>query len=95
MTSRTWLFATALVVSLISTIAIAATVYPRWMKTSSDALAWGLVGSACFLFATLITGLAVARNRESPLPTALMVVTVLLLLVGVFWALLWTIAVGL
>jgi hypothetical protein len=82
------------VVSLIATAAIAATVYPRWMKTPTDALAWGLIGSAGFLLATFITGLAAAKNREARLPTPVMV-GALLLAVGVVWALLWTIAVGL
>jgi hypothetical protein len=38
LTSRTWFFATALVMSLVSTIFIASAVYPRWMKTYTDAL---------------------------------------------------------
>jgi hypothetical protein len=95
MTSRIWWFVASLVVSLIATAAIAATVYPRWMKTPADALAWGLIGSACFLLATLITGIAVAKNREARLPTPVMVGAGLLLALGVIWALLWTIAVGL
>jgi hypothetical protein len=95
MTSRIWWFVASLVVSLIATAAIATTVYPRWMKTPTDALAWGLIGSALFLLATLITGLAVAQNREARLPTPVMVVAGLLLAAGVIWALLWTIAVGL
>jgi hypothetical protein len=89
-----WLVA-CLVVSLVSTGAIAAAVYPRWMKTYSDALGWGLVGSGPFLLATLIAGFAAAANRETPLPTGVIVVLVLLLGAGMVWALLWTVAVGL
>ncbi len=84
-----------LVVSLVSTGAIASTVYPRWMKTYPEALGWGLIGSALFLLAALITGGAAAANREDALPTAVMVVVVILLGAGVVWAFLWTLAVGL
>ena len=89
-----WLVA-CLVVSLISTSAIAIAVYPRWMKTYADALAWGLIGSGLFLLAALIAGFAVAANRAAPLPTGVVVVVSLLLGAGAVWALLWTVAVGL
>jgi hypothetical protein len=89
-----WLVA-CLVVSLLSTSAIAITVYPRWMKTYAEALVWGLIGSGLFLLATLVAALAVAANREAPLPTGVVVVLALLLGAGVLWALLWTVAVGL
>ena len=84
-----------LVVSLVSTVAITFTVFPTWMKTYGDALGWGLIGSGLFLLATLIAGLAVATNREAPLPTGVIVAVALLLFFGVVWALLWTVAVGL
>jgi hypothetical protein len=89
-----WLIV-CLVLSLVSTVAIALTVFPTWMKTYGDALAWGFVGSGLFLLATLVTGLAVVANREARLPTGIGVVVTFLLIAGVVWAFLWTVAVGL
>ena len=89
-----WLVA-CLVVSLVSTGAIARTVYPPWMKTYPAALVWGLIGSALVVLATFVAGLAVTADREAPLPRSMAMLLVFLLVVGVFWALLETIAVGL
>ena len=95
MTSRVRWFVAFLIASLVSTGAIASAVYPRWMKSYGDALGWGLIGSGLFLLATLMTGFAVAANREAPLPTGVKAVAVLLLVAGMAWAYVWTVAVGL
>ena len=88
-------FVVCLVVSLVSTGAIASTVYPRWMKTYSEAIAWGLIGSALFLLATLMAGLAITADREAPMPRSMVLLLMFLLVVGVVWALLETMVVGL
>lgn len=95
MTSRVGWFVAALAVSLVSMGLIAAAVYPRWMKTVADAIGWGMVGSALFLLATLITGLTAVARREAPIPGFVAILVVLLWLAGVMWAFVWTVAVGL
>ena len=95
MPSRLRWFVASLVISVVSTGAIAATVHPRWMKTPAEALLWGLVGSALFLLATVVAGAAVLANREAPMPFGVAVLLSLLLGGGVVWALLETVAVGL
>ena len=95
MPNRVRWFVVCLVVSLVSTGAIASTVYPQWMKTYAEAIAWGLIGSACFIMAMVVSGLAVVANREAPLPTGVATLLGLLLGGGVLWALLWTAVVGL
>jgi hypothetical protein len=95
MPSRVRWFVGCLVVSLVSTGGIALTVYPQWMKTYAAALGWGVYGSALFLVATLIAGLAVASDREAPMPSGVALFLGLLLGGGVWCALLVTISVGL
>jgi hypothetical protein len=95
MPTRVRWFVVCLVVSLVSAGAIASAVYPEWTKTHLEAVAWGLVGSACFIVATVVTALAVVANREGHLPTGVAILLGLLLSGGVFWALLWTVTVGL
>lgn len=94
-TARVGWFVVTLAVSLVSTGIIAATVHPRWMKTVGDALIWGLMGSGLFLLAPLITGLAAVANRDAPIPGAVALLVVLLMLAGVVWAFISTVAVGL
>jgi hypothetical protein len=94
MPNRARWFVVCSVVSLVSTGAIAGTVYPRWMKTYSEAIAWGLTGSALFLLATLMAGLAITADREAPMPNSMVVLLVFLLVVGVVWAFLETLVVG-
>ena len=66
-----------------------------WLRCRTEALAWGLVGSALFLLATLLAGAVAVTNRDARLPTWMATLLGLLLAVGVFWVLLATIAVGL
>jgi hypothetical protein len=95
MRSRVGCFVVCIVVSIVSVVIIATTVYPTWMKTPADAAGWGVIGSGLFLLATLIAGLGVVVNRHAPWPTAMVTLLALLLGVGIVWALLWTMAVGL
>jgi hypothetical protein len=95
MPARVWWLIACLVVSLVSIGGIALTVYPTWTKTYGEAVLWGLYGSALFLVAMLVAGIAVATNREAPMPSGWKLFLVLLLVGGVGWALLVTISVGL
>ena len=94
MSNRVRWFVVCSVVSLVSTGAIAGTVYPWWMKTYSEAIAWGLTGSALFLLATLMAGLAITADREASMPRSMVVLLVFLLVVGVVWAFPETLVVG-
>jgi hypothetical protein len=95
MSSRLRWLVGSLVISVISTVAIAAAVHPTWMKSLGEAILWGLIGSALFLLATVVAGVAVLANREAPMPFSVAVLLSLLLGGGVVWALLETVAVGL
>jgi hypothetical protein len=68
MPSRLRWFVASLVTSVVSTGAIAAAVHPTWIKTLGEAILWGLIGSALFLLATVVAGVAVLANREAPMP---------------------------
>jgi hypothetical protein len=94
MPSRLRWFVASLVISVISTGAIAA-VHPRWLETFGEAILGGLVGCGLFLLTTVVAGAALLANREAPMPFGVAVVLSLVLSGGVVWALLETVAVGL
>jgi hypothetical protein len=88
----------ALVLSIISVGLISATAYiafPQRYGTVLDAITWGVGGSIFLLLATLITGIVVARRRHAPLTTPAVVGLGTLLGVGVVFAYLSLVVMGL
>lgn len=69
------------------------TAYPEYLKTVPDAVAWGLWDSAIFLVGAVIAGLFAVRGR--PLPTPVVVLMGLLTGIGLVWAFVYLVALGL
>lgn len=95
MGSRIGCLAVALALSFVAIGATVKEAYPRHLPTIAGALLWGVWDGAVLLLVALIAGVFVARDRHAPLPTLAAGVPVALLVVGVVWALVYVVALGL